>query len=64
MTRNHFSKYGGPCFVNDGTSMHDHDHKPDKPHEDIKPDMKVFYFIASSFGVLITSIGIGLYFIN
>ena len=25
MTRNYFSKYGGPCFMNDGFSRHNED---------------------------------------
>jgi hypothetical protein len=40
MGRNYFSKYGGPCFRNDGFSKHDHDHKPGETHEDIKPEYK------------------------
>ena len=40
MGRNYFSKYGGPCFLNDGFSKHDHDHKPGETHEDIKPEDK------------------------
>ena len=40
MGRNYFSKYGGPCFLNDGFTKHDHDHKPGETHEDIKPEYK------------------------
>ena len=61
MTRNHFSKHTGPYFINDGVSKHEHYHKPDEPHEDIKPDIKVFYSVFLSFGILITAIGITLY---
>lgn len=28
MTRNHFSKAGGPYFINDGFSGHSENHKP------------------------------------
>ena len=35
MGRNYFSKHGGPMFINNGLSGHDHSH--DDP-EDIKPD--------------------------
>jgi hypothetical protein len=58
MGRNHFSKAGGPYFINDGFSKHDHDHKPGSNHEDIKPDTKVLYFIAIGFGIVLAVIGI------
>ena len=35
MGRNHFSQHGGPYFINNGLSGHDHSH--DDP-EDIKSD--------------------------
>ena len=35
MGRNHFSRAGGPYFINNGFSKHTHSH--DDPH-DIKPD--------------------------
>ena len=61
MTRTHFSNYAGPHFINDGVSRHDHYHKPDETHEDIKPDIKVFYSLIMGFVILLTSIGITLY---
>lgn len=39
MGRNHFSRAGGPYFINNGFSKHtDHDHKSGHNHDDIKPD--------------------------
>ena len=59
MTRNHFSKYGGPCFVNDGLSKHtDHDHEARHNHEDIKPDIKVFYSISIGLVIMLVTIGV------
>ena len=46
MGRNYFSKYGGPCFINNGFSSHEHDHKPGETHEDIKPEDKGLKSIA------------------
>lgn len=46
MGRNYFSKYGGPCFINNGFSSHEHDHKPGETHEDIKPEGKGLKSIA------------------
>ena len=60
MTRNYFSKHGGPYFVNDGFSKHDHDHKPNAYHEDIKPDLTFFYALTIVFVSLILAIGITL----
>ena len=40
MSPRNFSRYGGPCFINNGFSRHEHDHKPGKAHEDIKPEDK------------------------
>ena len=58
MTRNHFSKYSGPYFINDGLSKHtDHDHEAGHNHGDIKPDIKVFYFISMLFGILLVAVG-------
>ena len=61
MGRNHFSKHGGPYFINHGFSAHDHHHKPGQSHEDIKLDKKLFYSIAIGFGILISAIGSILY---
>jgi hypothetical protein len=51
MGRNYFSKYGGPCFINNGVSKH-HDHE--EPH-DIKPDC-VSIFIAIGFVTMVVSL--------
>jgi hypothetical protein len=51
MTRNYFSKHGGPYFINDGLSGHCHE-------EDIKPDKGLFIFIAIGFVTLLVTIGI------
>lgn len=64
MARNHFSKHGGPYFINEGFSKQDHDHKPGVSHEDIKPDKKVFYSITMGFVVLLLTIGITLTIVN
>jgi hypothetical protein len=56
MGRNHFSKHGGPYFINDGVSRHS-----DKPY--IKPDKGFFYFIAIGFGIVLVAIGSFLYFL-
>jgi hypothetical protein len=47
MGRNYFSKYGGPCFINDGVSQHDHNHKPGHTHEDIKPSNLIYGLLAA-----------------
>ena len=60
MGRNYFSKHGGPYFINDGFSKHDHDHKPGLSHEDIKPDSDLFYLLTIGFGIAILLIGMGL----
>lgn len=57
MGRNHFSKHGGPYFINDGLSKHDHDHKPGVPHEDIKPNKTIFYSVMAGFTVILITIG-------
>ena len=49
MGRNYFSKHGGPYFINNGVSQHDHHH--DEPH-DIKPDY-VSIFIAIGFVTIV-----------
>lgn len=41
MGRNYFSKHGGPYFINDGVSQHDH-HTPGHTHEDIKPSNLIY----------------------
>jgi hypothetical protein len=55
MPRNHFSQKGGPYFINNGFSKHDHDHKPGSNHEDahdIKPDRVVFASITIGFVIV------------
>jgi hypothetical protein len=42
MGRNYFSRHGGPYFINDGVSQHDHHHKPGHTHEDIKPSNLIY----------------------
>jgi len=49
MGRNYFSKAGGPYFINDGFSKHDHSHKPGESHEDVKPDRVVVTSIIIGF---------------
>ncbi len=45
MGRNHFSRAGGPYFINDGFSHHSENlNKPS-----IKPDQKLFYSIVTGF---------------
>jgi hypothetical protein len=60
MGRNYFSKHGGPYFINDGFTHHDHNHKPGSSHEDIKPDEKIFYGLTIAFLTSIIAIGITL----
>ena len=57
MTRNHFSKKGGPYFVNDGFTHH-----TDKPQSP-KPDMKVLYRSLVRFGIVLVTIAVLLLFI-
>jgi hypothetical protein len=64
MGRNYFSKHGGPYFINDGFSKHDHDHKPGSNHEHIKPDTNLFYGLVISFLSLLAIIGIALVILN
>lgn len=54
MGRNHFSRAGGPYFINDGFSKH-------REEEAIKPDKGFFYFILSGFGIALAAIGSFLY---
>jgi hypothetical protein len=57
MGRNYFSKHGGPYFINDGLSKHNHQH--DEPH-DIKPDYAAIFlaigFVTMTASLLIVSI--------
>jgi len=64
MGRNHFSRAGGPYFINDGFSKHDHHHKPGSNHEHIKPDSNLFIGLAISFLSLLAIIGIALTILN
>ena len=57
MGRNYFSKKGGPYFINDGFSQHDHDHKPSSNHQDTKPDNEAV-FIAIGFVSLVVLLSI------
>ena len=57
MPRNHFSQKGGPYFINNGFSKHDHDHKPGSNHEHIKPDKGLFVSIVIGFVILLTIVG-------
>ena len=43
MGRNYFSKHGGPYFINEGVSRHDHHH--DDP-EDTKPSNLIYGLLA------------------
>jgi hypothetical protein len=51
-----FSSKGGPYFINNGLSRHDHDHKPGSSHEHNKPDVALFYTVLIGFGIVITVI--------
>lgn len=64
MGRNYFSKHGGPYFINDGFTRHEHDHKPDSPHEDIKPSPNLFYGLTIGFVSFILVIGTLLVVLN
>jgi hypothetical protein len=37
MSRDYFSRFGGPFYRNNGFSQHEHNHRPGSSHEDIKP---------------------------
>jgi hypothetical protein len=54
MGRNHFSRAGGPYFINDGFSKH-----AEEPAN--KPDKGFFYLILSGFVITLAAIGIVLY---
>lgn len=56
--RNHFSKHGGPYFINDGYTHHE-----DIPNT-IKPGKDLFYFITIVFVSLLVTIGIVLTSLN
>ena len=56
MGRNHFSKHGGPYFINDGVTRH-----ADKPYNE--PDKGFFYFIAIGFVIALSAIGSFLFFL-
>jgi hypothetical protein len=64
MGRNYFSKAGGPYFINDGFSKHDHYHKPGSNHEHTKPDPNLFYGLCIGFLSLLVVIGIALAMLN
>ena len=61
MGRNYFSKHGGPYFINDGFTRHEHDHKSDSPHEDINLSPNLFYGLTIGFVSFILGIGITLF---
>ena len=54
MGRNHFSRAGGPYFINDGFSKH-------AEEQSIKPDKGFFYLIVSGFVIALFTIGMFLY---
>jgi hypothetical protein len=58
MGRNYFSKHGGPYFINNGLSKHDHSHDITDIHKDIKSDKNLFYFISIGFVSVLVTIGI------
>jgi hypothetical protein len=60
MGRNYFSKKGGPYFINDGFSHHDHAHKPGSNHQDIKPDTNLFYGLLIGFLSILLIVSIAL----
>ena len=60
MGRNYFSKKGGPYFINDGFSHHDHSHKPGGTHHDIKPDSNLFYGLLIGFLSILLIVSIAL----
>lgn len=62
MTRNYFSRHGGPYFRNNGFSQHKEEHV--KIKEYIKPDPNPFYGLTIAFIVLILGIGIALVLVN
>lgn len=48
MTRNHFSKYGGPYFMNDGFSGHPENHARNKKKVSLLARIKAFFSFRSS----------------
>ena len=59
MGRNHFSRAGGPYFINDGFSHHtDHDHNEESNHQHTKPDTNLFYGLVIGFLSLLAIISI------
>ena len=58
MGRNHFSKHGGPYFINDGLSHH----KEEQGFT--KPDPNLFYGLTIAFVSVILAIGITLVVLN
>jgi hypothetical protein len=48
MTRNHFSRHGGPYFINDGLSSHN--------EEDIKPDKGLLLSIAIGGSIMLITL--------
>jgi len=59
MGRNHFSKAGGPYFINDGLSHHSENlNKPS-----IKPYIKVLYSIVSGIAFVLAIIGSLIFFL-
>jgi len=60
MGRNHFSKHGGPYFINDGVSHHD-DHDL---NDNNKLDQNLFYGLTLLFLSLILTIGVTLVVLN
>jgi hypothetical protein len=60
MVRNHFSKHGGPYFINDGFTHHAKPESPVKPEGYIKPDIKAFYGLTAAFILVILGIGLAL----
>jgi hypothetical protein len=54
MTRNHFSKAGGPYFINNGVSAHKEHHKHDDSHThpymfEVSLFRKLFNLVKSKF---------------
>jgi hypothetical protein len=60
MGRNYFSKYGGPCFMNDGFSHHVKPQSQLESEEYIKPSPNLFCGLTIGFVSLILTIGIAL----
>ena len=54
MGRNHFSRAGGPYFINNGLSKHSEE-------QATKPDKGFFYIIVSGFVIALSVIGMFLY---